>query len=89
MRLGPMTDKELDTRKAIKIRRGELVDPKTLDPVPGGLFDSDLVAGNRWGYIELPFHVPNPAFEDSIMKILGLTKKEFREIMAGRQELKY
>lgn len=88
LRLGPITDRELERRKAVRINKGELVNSRTLDPIPGGLFDPDIVSANKWGYIDLPFPVVNPAFEDSILKILGITKKQFRDVMAGKEELK-
>jgi intein/homing endonuclease len=87
IRLGPMTDRELERRKAVRVNKGELVNPKNLEPIPGGLFDPDIVSANKWGYIDLPFPVVNPAFEDSILKILGLTKQQFRDVLAGRSEL--
>lgn len=87
IRLGPMTDRELERRKAVRVNKGELVNPKNLEPIPGGLFDPDIVSANKWGYIDLPFPVVNPAFEDSILKILGLTKQQFRDVLAGRAEL--
>jgi len=87
LRLGPMTDRELDKRKARRIDIPELVNPKNLDPIKGGLFDSDLVSTNSWGYIDLPEALPNPVYEDALMKVLGLTRNQFREVMAGRREL--
>jgi DNA-directed RNA polymerase subunit beta len=87
IRLGPYTDKDLDDQKPMDIKNGEMVDMNTLEPKAGGLFDSALVGNNKWGRIKLPFAVPNPAFEDSVRKLLGLTEKEFRAILAGKQEL--
>jgi DNA-directed RNA polymerase subunit beta len=87
LRLGPMTDKELERRKAVEIQNGELIDVNTLSPIKGGLFDTSIVGNNQWGKISLPFKVPNPAFEGSIRNLLGLTQKEFRAIMAGEMEL--
>lgn len=87
LRLGPFTDKELDERGAAEIKTGELVDMHTLDPVKGGLFDQSLVGNNRWGKIKLPFKVPNPAFEEPVRHLLGLTKRELRAILAGEMEL--
>lgn len=87
IRLGPFTDADLDKQDPITIETGELVDLHTLDPVKGGLFDTALVGSNKWGRIELPFEIPNPAFEPAIRNLLGLTEKEMREIMAGRMEL--
>jgi DNA-directed RNA polymerase subunit beta len=87
MRLGPFTDEDLESRKPIEIQSGELVDLNTMEPVKGGLFDQAIVGNNRWGKVTLPFAVPNPAFEDSIRHLLGLTRKEMRAILAGDMEL--
>lgn len=87
LRLGPFTDQDLEDRKPVDIQNGEMVNLNTLEPIPGGLFDSGLVGGNKWGRIALPFRVPNPGFEPAIRALLGLTQKELREIMAGRMEL--
>ncbi len=87
LRLGPFTDASLMEEKPVEIKNGEIVDLGTLEPVAGGLFDPALVGANKWGMISLPHAVPNPAFEDSIRTLLGLTKKDFREVMAGRKNL--
>lgn len=87
MRLGPFTDKDLDERKAVEIKNPELVNLATLEPVKGGLFDEAIVGGNAWGKISLPHAMPNPAFEPSIRQLLGLTEKQMRAIIAGKEEL--
>lgn len=87
LRLGPMTDKLLATQRPVEIRNGEIAALDSLEPVAGGLFDPSLVGENRWGQISLPHALPNPAFEDNIRALLGLTKKEFQEVLAGRRAL--
>lgn len=87
IRLGPFTDRDLDENKALPLQNGEIVDPYTLEPVKGGLFDEALVGGGRWGRIDLPEPLPNPAFEDGIRFLLGLKKEQLRDIIAGRAEL--
>jgi DNA-directed RNA polymerase subunit beta len=87
MRLGPFTEKDLDARNPVEVKKGDTIDPTTMEPIEGGLFDSALVGNNAWGRIPLPFAVPNPAFEHGVRHLLGLTQKELREIMAGRMAL--
>lgn len=87
LRLGPFTDDDLEQRKPMSVQTGELVDIHTLEPIPGGLFDQALVGNNKWGKIELPFQIPNPAFEGAIRHLLGLTEKELRGVLAGTMEL--
>ena len=90
IRLGYMTDDHLDKLKPLPLRNSELVDSRTLDPISGGLFDGALVggdAGGRYGFIDLPEPMPNPAAEESIRQLLGLTKAQFESVLAGEQSL--
>ena len=87
LRLGPMTDKTLNEMDPHDLENGELVELSTLEPIKGGLFDNSLVSSNKYGRIKLPFPIPNPAFEEPIRRILGLTEKQFRAIMEGEEEL--
>lgn len=86
-RLSFWTDQDLDKVESMEVKSGDLVDPNTLEAVPGGLFDDALTGNNRWGHIKLPFRVPNPAAETTIRKLLGLTEKQFRAIMSGQEEI--
>lgn len=86
-RLSFWTDKDLDKVESMEVKSGELVDSNTLEAVPGGLFDDALTGNNRWGHVKLPFRVPNPAAETVVRKLLGLTEKQFRAIMAGEEEM--
>jgi DNA-directed RNA polymerase subunit beta len=90
LRIGYMTDDHLDKLKPLPLRNGELVDSRTLDPIPGGLFDVGLVGGadgGRYGVIDLPEPMPNPAAEESIRQLLGLTKEQFESVLAGEKSL--
>ena len=56
----------------------------------GGLFDLTLTGGhhgNSWAKITLAEPLPNPVFAEPIRKLLGLTDKAYRGILAGTQEL--
>lgn len=81
LRLTPMTDKELKNRGSVEIKNDGIVDLSDFAPRPGGLFDPDMVREQKWGHISLPFPVVNPAYEESIRTILGLTKKELEELI--------
>lgn len=87
LRLGPFTDDDLEARNPVEIQTGELVNINNLDPIKGGLFDQAIVGNNKWGKINLPFKVPNPAYEGAIRHLLGLTEKELRGILSGEMEL--
>lgn len=83
LRLGPFTDRELAKRNPARIERGGLVDPVSLEPEPGGLFDPALVGNNRWGKIELSSDMPNPAFEKQIALLLGIKQKDLERVVSG------
>jgi len=87
LRLGPLTETELQKRKPFEIRNGKMVNLNSLEPEAGGLFDPALVGSGKWGKIPLDMALPNPAFEKPILRLLGLTQKDFNAIMAGEMEL--
>lgn len=86
-RLTFYTDKDLDKANPIEVKTGDIVDLDSLAPIKGGLFDDAIVGGNSWGRIPLPFPVVNPATETMVRKLLGLTEKQFRDIMAGKEKM--
>ncbi len=83
IRLTPMTDRELERRKSVPMRKGDIVDLRTMEPIPGGLFDPDLVRGNKWGHVDLPFEMVNPAYDEVARTLLGLKKSEYEELAAS------
>ena len=87
IRIGPMTDKHVDELNPIEVRNGGIVNFKTMEPEPGGLFDTSLVGANRWGVMHLPRSMPNPAFEETVRQLLGLTKAELSAVMNGDKHL--
>lgn len=87
-----MTDKDVDELAgARELKSSETVDWKgRLKPIAGGLFDETLTGGhggNRWSKITLHEPMPNPVMEDPIRRVLGLTEKQFRGVLAGREQL--
>jgi DNA-directed RNA polymerase beta subunit len=86
-RLSPMTDDDLDKEDPIDIENGEIVRATDLSPVPRGLFDPRIVTGEKWGRIKLPRPVINPAMEDAVRVMLGLTGKQLDDVLAGRADL--
>jgi hypothetical protein len=86
-RLAPFTDKDLDKEDPIDVDTGDLVNFSTMDTIKGGLFDPRIVTGDKWGRIRLPRPIINPAMEDSVRTLLGLTKQELEDVLAGRMEL--
>jgi DNA-directed RNA polymerase beta' subunit len=60
-----------------------------MEPVRGGLFDPKLIGDGRakWTAIRLAEPLPNPAFEEPIRRLLGLTQKQFDAVMSGEEKL--
>lgn len=85
-------DKDIDQLAGDReIQNAETVDWKgRMKPVAGGLFDETLTgghSGNRWAKITLHEPMPNPIMEDPIRRVLGLTEKQFRGVLAGQEKL--
>lgn len=83
----PFTDKDFDLFNPVEIKNDGIVDFKDMKPISGGLFDPALTVGNRWGKITLDRPYPNPAFEDTIISLLGLKRSTFNDILAGKESL--
>lgn len=86
-----MTDK--DTKELAS--RGVLKNGETLDfnrdnrEISGGLMDPSIFGGEgeKWGRYELSEPIPHPMMEDTIRRLLNVTKKDYREVVAGRKEV--
>jgi hypothetical protein len=77
----------LDETDPVDLDNGDIIRLTDMSPIKGGLFDTRLTVNNRWGRIKLPRPVPNPAMEDSIRVMLGLTKAEYEGILNGEVDL--
>lgn len=84
----PFTDKDFDQFNPVEIQNDNIVDFKTMRPLEGGLFDPAMSVANKWGKITLDQHYPNPAFEDTIISLLGIKKSIFNDIMSGKETLR-
>lgn len=87
-----LTDKDVDELAGDReIQNAETVDWKGgMRPKKGGLFDEALtggLTGNKWGKITLHEPMPNPAMEEPIRRVLGLTQKQFRAVLAGDEKI--
>lgn len=87
-----LTDKDIDELAGNRfLESGETVKfEKGLEPIKGGLFDEKLTGGHsgtRWSAIKLPEPMPNPVMEEPIRRLLGLTQKKFRDVLAGKEDL--
>jgi DNA-directed RNA polymerase subunit beta len=96
MQLMAMTDKMVDEMAGDReIKNADTLDWKTMNGLPGGLFDQSLTGGhksqsgggNRWSFIRLHTPMLNPIFEEPARRLLNLTKPKFEQIMKGAEPL--
>lgn len=88
--LKPLTDDQTEAMSAGAVHNSRMLLGKNLKPEEGGLFDETLtggLTGKKWTHIDLPYELPNPVFEPSIRGVLGLTQKEFDDIMEERKHV--
>lgn len=87
--LMPMTDKEVTKFSKGTIRTSDMITSE-FEPITGGLFDMGTtggMAGARWGHIDLKEPIPNPVMEEPVRRILGLTVKKLRNVIAGTDQI--
>ena len=85
-----MTDGDIEKMSSGPILSDKTVENDTLREIPGGLFDRALTGGhggNRWSHIPLDEPMPNPIMEEPIRRMLGLTQKQFSEVLTGKRVL--
>lgn len=74
-----------------EVKNGELARfDKNFEPIPGGLFSESATGGHGgslWSSYKLAEPLLSPVMEDPARRLLGLTKKDLEEVIAGRQEL--
>lgn len=97
LQLTPLTNAQI-----LKMSAGELSEPAHTvyskpdvsgEPAPrkGGLFDPTVTGGHggkNWTHITLPEPVPNPVYEGAIQRVLGLTKKQYEDVVHGEKAVK-
>ena len=89
LQLMAMTDKDVDELAGGReLQNVETLDANKLTGIPGGLFDPQVFGdGTKWGSLPLSSPTLNPVFEDPARRLLGLTQKQFEDVIAGREEL--
>ena len=89
--LMPLTDDAVDElAKSRRVTKAATFDWDKMEPVEGGLFDVGATGGTdgtQWSAFKLPKPVLNPIMQEPVQKLLNLSEKDLREILAGRKEL--
>jgi len=82
-----MTDRDVDAIAPHEVQSSETIHHKTTEPIKGGLMDFSLHGGPEgrgWSHIKLDHAIPNPVMEEPVRRLLGITEKQLREVVAGR-----
>jgi hypothetical protein len=90
LHLYALTDDDVDKLSGGALTESETVRGDNLEPVANGLFDVGKTGGHggtRWSHIALNEPMPNPVMEEPIRRLLGLTKKQFDEVLTGTKPL--
>lgn len=90
LHLKTMNDRDVEALSSGAINSGETVRGSDLKPIDGGLFDERLTGGHggtKWSHIQLHEPMPSPIAEEPIRRILGLTQKNYEDVIAGRKEI--
>ena len=86
----PVTDSDITKLSTGEIKNPKFIKAKDMSPEKGGFFDFGLTGGpvgEKWAHLSLPEPFPNPLMEDSLAQILDLSKKDFENILYGKQKL--
>lgn len=89
-RLLAMTDRDVDEIAKYELQNAETISYKDGSPIKGGLMDYALHGGptqKGWSYIKLDEPMPSPVMEDPIRRLLGITEKQMRGILAGQETI--
>jgi DNA-directed RNA polymerase subunit beta' len=89
--LTPLTDKQVLKMSAGALSKAtDTIDAKFKDGEPkpkvGGIFDEKItggLGGRKWSHINLAEPIPNPVFEKPIQRLVGLSKKEYYDVVTG------
>lgn len=86
-----LTDADVDELSGGReLQNADTVDWKEgLKPRKGGLFDPGMSGGHgghKWTFFRLAEPLPSPVFEEPIRRLLGMTKQQFLDTLAGRAE---
>lgn len=83
----PMTDHDILAQSNGEIKEPLALNVKNLTPEDGGLFDQAItggIKGDKWAHYRLAEPMVNPAFENPVKSVLGLSTVEFDAITSGR-----
>lgn len=74
-----------------EIRSADTVDlVRDLKPIKGGLFDPAIFGddGTKFAQYKLSTSIPHPLMEKPLIKLMDVTEKSYRDILAGKEDYK-
>jgi DNA-directed RNA polymerase beta subunit len=83
----PISDEDILSISNGQLKNPSLINAKNLTPDKGGLFDPAItggIEGEKWSHYKLAEAIPNPLMERPIKSILGLSTKDFDDIVNGK-----
>lgn len=86
MMLVPLTDDEVLAKSNGEIDDAQVIMAKTLRPIKDGLFDDKKTGGlngAKWTHITLAEPIVSPIMAPAAMTVLGLSNKDFNDILHG------
>jgi DNA-directed RNA polymerase subunit beta len=91
IRAMPLTDRDIINISHGRLKNPLMLNSKNLGPDKGGLFDPSItggIEGKKWSHYTLAEPIPNPLMERPIKTILGLSTKDYEDIVYGRVGVK-
>lgn len=85
--VSPLSNSDILQMSNGRLKESYLINAKTLGPDKGGLFDPAITGGldgEKWAHYDLSEPIPNPLMERPIKSILGLSTKEFEDVVTGK-----
>ncbi len=85
-----LTDNDIDQMSRGEITKAETLNFDTFDPIQGGLFDLSKTGGHSgtgWSHVKLHEPIPNPVMEEPIRHLLGMTEKQYRNVLSGESSI--
>jgi len=89
--ISPLTDEAILKRSSGELQNAKAVFQNQMKAEKGGLFDVNITGGldgTKWSHFKLAEPMVNPIMEDPVVSMLGLKKKQFEDITAGKLAVK-
>src|SRR5690625_3182206 len=86
VKMVPFLDRDVKKISSGAIKDATALRAKDLKEEDGGIFDLNTTGGligTKWSHVNLAEPIPHPTFEDSILAVTGLSRKDFLGVVSG------